>query len=293
MLGGMGDEATGPAHHVEDSRALPLPELARPGPGAPAGERRADAWPARWRGHDVRRLVGAGLVALWVVWLAVLWAGQVRVVPLSTLEDDLEAGRVLSYREVVLDRHGDAPWTGSHQVAYTDVDDRGRLTGDPEEDGRGVRSLAYWVEGPVASQRAVDPGLSQPSDPEATVDLLRATGVTADTGFGSVFYGRSDRMGQLALVLGLVAFGLIVLGPRPGRGTRWFWFWLLWAPFALGVLAYAVVELVRPGGLRRPGAGRRRRPGLLGILIAWMGGGLLAQVVSALADLAPVLLVRP
>ena len=39
----------------------------------------------------------------WVVWLAVAWVGEVRLVPVATLADDLEAGRVVAFREVLLE----------------------------------------------------------------------------------------------------------------------------------------------------------------------------------------------
>lgn len=292
MLTGMGGEAAA-AHDVDGSRAAPPEGHEEAGAGTPADPHRDPSRPARWRGHDSRRIVGAALVLLWVVWLAVLWVGQVRVVPLSTLEDDLEAGRVVTFREVVLDRDGGAQWSGTAEVVHLDVDDLGVLTGRPEESGRGIRAVAYRVDGRVATQRVVDPRLIEPSYPEETIGVLRSAGIPPDTGFGSDFHGQSDRIGQVSAVLGLVTVGLIVAGPRPGRGTRWFWFWLLPAPLALGVLAFAVVELIRPGRLGGPDAGRSRYQGLLGLLVGWIGGGLLALGLSALADLAPVLLVRP
>ena len=296
MLDGMGDETARAADHVSGSGAPSPAGGADPGAGAVPVAAVDGAWPERWRGHDVRRLLGSGLVVLWVAFITVLWVGQVRLVPLSTLADDLAAGKVVGHREVVLNLDGDSGsrWTGSHVLDYTTVDESGRLT-DPESDtsGRGEVAVSYRVEGAVATQRVVDPRSAGSADAADAIALLRAAGIPADAGFGSDFHGRGDRAAQLALALGAVALALIVLGPRPGRGTRWFWFWLLWAPLALGVLAYAVVELVRPGRPRRPEVGRRRHSGLLGVLVTWLGGALLAMVLSDLADLAPVLLVRP
>lgn len=296
MLAGMGDQTTGADDHVGGSRVVAPGLAVEPGGGGAADDSPGDAWPQRWHGHDLRRLAGAGLVALWVGFLAVLWVGQVRLVPMSTLEDDLSSGQVVGYREVVLEHDGDGAsrWTGSHVVGYTTVDDAGRLMDVDSDTSVGGRfAVGYWVDGPVATQRVVDPHQQGSADPEGAIARLQAAGVPAKAGFGSEFYARADRAGQVASALGLVGFGLVVLGPRPSRGTRWFWFWLLWAPLALGVLAYAVVELVRPGRLRRADDGHRRRSGLLGILIAWLGGGVVALGLAALADLAPVLLVRP
>lgn len=292
----MGTEGAGAGHHLDEPGADAPAGTVEPPPGGRTDATRPDRWATRWRGRDLRRLAGTGLVALWAVFLAVLWVGQVRLVSVSTLEDDLSSGQVVGYREVVLERDSDSGsrWTGSHVVAYTTVDEAGRLT-DAESDTsvRGEVALSYWVEGAVATQRVVDPRIAAPADPAGAIARLQAAGIPANAGFGSEFLGRGERAGQVALALGLVGFGLIVLGPRPNRGTRWFWFWLLWAPLALGVLAYAVVELVRPGRLQRPDAGRRRHSGLLGVLVAWLGGALVAMVLSDLADLAPLLLVRP
>jgi hypothetical protein len=279
----MGEDTPGSRPDGDGGRQLP-PLEASP-------RELVDALPARWRGYDTARLVGAGLVALWVVWLVVLWVGQVRVGSVTMLEDDLEAGRVLSYREVVLDDRVDQRWGDSTDVGYHSVDEQGRLT--DEDDGSGNRAVAYWVEGRVATERVVDPGLSPATSSDAVVERLRAAGVPPNTAFGSDFYGRTDRADQLALVLGVVTLGLVVLGPRPARGTRWFWFWVMSTPLALGVLAYAVVELVRPGHRAGSDAGRPRYPGLAGLVLGWGGGALVAAGLSALADLAPVLLVRP
>jgi len=64
------------------------------------------------------------------------------------------------------------------------------------------------------------------------------------------------------------------------------------APLGLGVLAYAVVELVRPGRHLGTDAGRGRHPGVAGLLIAVVGSVLIGELVSWLAEWAPLVL-RP
>ncbi|GEQ12763.1 hypothetical protein KLO01_08100 [Knoellia locipacati] len=52
-----------------------------------------------------------------------------------------------------------------------------------------------------------------------------------------------------AVALGAVAVLVMLLaGPPPRAGNRWFWFWTFGLPLGLGFVAYAVVELI---GLRR------------------------------------------
>jgi hypothetical protein len=242
---------------------------------------------------DRRRVTGLVLVVGWVVWLALAWVAEVRLVPVATLDEDLGAGRVVAFREVLLEPPGsDDGWVESPGIGYWTVDSLGRLDDDSAVDGTGASvTVTYWVDGPVANQRVLDLGGDRAAA-AAAGDRLREAGVPPDLSFGSDFIGTPDRDGQLAWVLALVTFGLIVLGPRPGRGTRWFWFWLLMAPLGLGVLAYAVVELVRPGRHRGTDAGRGRYGGLAGLLVAVLGSVLIGELVSWLAEWAPLVL-RP
>ena len=262
-------------------------------PEAAPGSRRPT--PAeRLAALDRRRAAGAVLVAAWIVWFAVLWVGQARLVSVATLEDDLRAGRVLAFREVLLQpAGGDSQWVDTPEIGYGPVDGEGRLTDDSAvEETNAWVTLTYWVDGPVATQRVLHLGGDRAAV-AGVEDRLQAEGVPPDLSLANELTRRTGDPGQLSGLLGLVTFGLIVLGPRPGRGTRWFWFWLLLAPFGLGVLAYAVVELVRPGRLHGSDAGRRRLPGALGLLIEVVGGVMVTLGTAALADLAPVLVLRP
>lgn len=71
-----------------------------------------------------------------------------------------------------------------------------------------------------------------------------------------------ERVGQVGFALGAVAFLAIVAGPRPRHGTRWFWFWMLFAPLGLGAAWFAWTELVRTPAGRTP----RRRSGFDGFV---------------------------
>ena len=69
------------------------------------------------------------------------------------------------------------------------------------------------------------------------------------------------RVAHAGAVLLFVGFLVVVLGPRPRRGTRWFWFWLvggtaLGGPADLRRRRAAPAE-VRGGGHRPPTGGRR------------------------------------
>ena len=137
---------------------------------------------------DRRRVAGLVLVVGWVVWLAVAWVAEVRLVSVATLEDDLEAGRVVAFREVLLEPPGsDAGWVESPGIGYWTVDSLGRLDDDSAVDGTGASvTVTYWVDGPVATQRVLDLGGDRAAA-AAVGDRLRAAGVPPDLSFGSDF----------------------------------------------------------------------------------------------------------
>ncbi|MEW2384526.1 hypothetical protein AB0873_20890 [Micromonospora sp. NPDC047707] len=56
----------------------------------------------------------------------------------------------------------------------------------------------------------------------------------------------------VAAVVGLVCLAVLIAGPAPVVGTRWYWFWIgTGVPFGLGVPTWLIIE--RPGS-RRAGA---------------------------------------
>jgi hypothetical protein len=88
----------------------------------------------------------------------------------------------------------------------------------------------------------------------------------------------------IAVVGALLVLVLLVSGPAPRVGTRWFWFWVLVnTPAALGFVAYAVLELV--GIRRRPDPPPDRRlsgvVGFIGALLASLALGFLADLLRS------------
>lgn len=79
--------------------------------------------------------------------------------------------------------------------------------------------------------------------------------------------------------LGVIALLAVALGPRPRHGSRWFWFWLLFAPLGVGAAWFAWTELVRTPDERKP----LRRSGfdgfftMVGLTIAITAGLWFAQ----------------
>ena len=116
---------------------------------------------------------------------------------------------------------------------------------DGAADGQQV-TVAYWVDSPVAGLRVLDPNGLSSDTPAGVVASLQAAGVPeADA---SVFFGGlpSERVIQAGALLLMVSTLVVIVGPRPRRGTRWFWFWVVGGPLSLGVPIFAVAELLRP-----------------------------------------------
>ncbi|MBQ0901254.1 hypothetical protein [Micromonospora sp. U21] len=88
----------------------------------------------------------------------------------------------------------------------------------------------------------------------------------------------------LPVIIGLVCLTIVVAGPAPVIGTRWYWFWLTaGVPFGLGVLAWLAIERPwsrRIGSPSEPGVDKRYR-GLTGLLIA-IGASVVVYLLGVL-----------
>jgi hypothetical protein len=87
-------------------------------------------------------------------------------------------------------------------------------------------------------------------------------------------------------VLALLVLGVIVAGPAPVLGTRWFWFWVTFtAPQGLGLVFWLLRDRPwwRSAQLVRTADGKERRDrGLLGLLIGVLASFLISALVMVL-----------
>ena len=139
----------------------------------------------------------------------------------------------------------------------------------------------------LAGLRVLDPNGLSSDTPAGVVASLQAAGVPeADA---SVFFGGlpSERVTQAGALLLMVSTLVVIFGPRPRRGTRWFWFWLLGLPGGIGVVGYALWEVAGLRAHRAPAPGLRS-DGVYGIVVLVLGGmlaglstGILLSLVGA------------
>lgn len=268
--------------------AAPPPAPAGHAENAVNGIRRALSAP------NVRRLLGWALVVGWVLWLVALWLAQPRVTPQAFFTDELERGQVTAYRVVLLDEDPSGLQSPYRLDVYPASDAADGVL-DGAEDGRPV-TVAYWVDAPVADLRVVDTNGLSSEAPTAMVAQLKAAGVPeADL---SRLWGPPPgqdvyNAGSLLLVVSTL---VVILGPRPRRGTRWFWFWVVGGPLSIGVPLFAVTELLRPrhepeGTVHPPGVAGRWS-GLLGFAAGFLLSAVGAGVLVGLTSLSPVWFIR-
>ena len=240
-------------------------------------------------------MVGCVLVAAWLLWIAGLWVTQPRLVSQEFLGDELAQGRVTAYRVATVEEQREGLFAGPHRVEVRPASDAHDGVVDGADDGRQL-TVAYWVQAPVASLRVLDTNGLMSDVPAAMVGQLRTAGVPeAPPGdlWDREAAARTDTLGTLLL---LTALAVVVLGPRPSRGTRWFWFWLLFAPLALAVPAFAAAELIWPRywpeATAHPRGVAGRWTGLTGFAA---GAGLSLLVTGAalvLRDVSPIWFIR-
>ena len=158
-------------------------------------------------------------------------------------------------------------------------------------------SVAYWVDAPMAQLRVVDPNGLSSEVPAAIVRQLAGSGVPQEPP-SELWFHSSQSVNNAAVLLTVAGSRVVViLGPRPRQGTRWFWFWLVGGPVTIGIAIFAVAELVRPRyepeGTVHPRGGRGplvwpRGLRSRGILLSFAGGALLLL----LTNLSPIWFLR-
>ena len=149
----------------------------------------------------------------------------------------------------------------------------------------------YFTDHRVGPARVLDPSRFS-SSTEQYAQELRASGVPTARGTDLDVPLPDDRYQVLGLGLGVLALVAVLFGPRPDRGTRFFWFWVIGIVGGLGVLAYAACEPLRQGrgsadigyGGQPAGEaadGRRRLRGWHGLVLAFALSTMLTMLVGA------------
>jgi hypothetical protein len=206
------------------------------------------------------------LIAAWALWAAAGWWTTPRQASLADARAGLAAGAVAVYQ------WGDEWDDQANGIAFGwNRQPFLRSSGEPGP-------LFAWrtTTGQVRYTNLITDG-EGPGVAELT-KALTAQAATAGAEFGDVAGGRQQRTVEVLLpLLGLSFLLLLLAGPAPVTGTKWFWWWVVAGmPFGLGLLAWLTRE--HPWSrTARPPQGGQRRSGFagLGLAIAASLAGLL------------------
>jgi hypothetical protein len=223
-----------------------------------------------WRWWGALRFV---LVLLWLLAATAAWWTAPRKQSYDQARADVAAGRVTAFQWG--DRwnaDGPLPQLGTYALQRSGT--LGPLLAWRTPDGR-----VNWTDtddfGEVTTVGAIDQRSYSGPGALAIAQDIRAAGLEHRAGdvrsLGPVITG-------IGLVLAAIVLGVVVAGPAPVLGTRWFWFWLVYtAPYGLGLLFWLARD--RPwsrtaASSAASGDVERRDRGILGLVI-----GLLATIL--------------
>ncbi|GIF76222.1 hypothetical protein Asi02nite_57400 [Asanoa siamensis] len=226
----------------------------------------------------MRPALRVGLALLWVAWAVVTWWSAPRAATIAEAQADAAAGRIVAHywADSFAASANDTLWFAPPQVS-TIYD--------------GPAQMLVWRAGFGRVHYALVADIVTEPGPRGLVvvepnpaDPLRAALPAGQHGnpIPSV-------ASVLALTIALVCFAVLIQGPAPKLGTRWFWFFLGLLPFGLGVLLWLRAE--RPWTEPEPPApdkktGQPKRyTGLTGLGLLIVGGIVISILVALLRSL--------
>jgi hypothetical protein len=243
-------------------------------------------------GASSRRALGWVLLVAWAVWLVALWVAQPRLVPQEFLAGELAQGRPTSFSVVTVQEDRAVGFLSTDGLDVSSVSDQDRAAALAGDYSGPAVSIAYWVDAPVARLRVVDPNGLGSDVPAVLVQDLTAAGVPEAPPGRLWLDPPAQRTYTAGVVLVLLSTLVVILGPRPRRGTRWFWFWLVGGPLSVGVAIFAVAELIRPrhepAGTVHPRGVAGRWNGLTGFAAGFVLSIAVAGLTLALTNLSPI-----
>lgn len=220
------------------------------------------------------------LVLLWLVAAVAAWWTTPREQSYEKARADAAAGRVTAFQWGDHWNSTDAGGWFEPPGLRQNYSQLGTFFAWKTSDGR-----SYWtdtttftqVEAPIDDDGYFRPGAA------GIAQQLRAAGI--EQRGGTLPQGASITAG-ITFLLAVVILGVGIAGPPPRRGTRWFWFWLIYlTPQGLGLLFWLLRE--HPWARSAPhaapsGSVERRDRGALGFAIGLILAILYIAVVSIL-----------
>lgn len=264
--GGVSSSGGGAARFPSSAYGEPGPPLPPLTP-SPRGGR-------RW---SRRRIAGGTLVGLWAVWVATAgWTG-----PWQASPEDLR---------VAVQEQRVASWTTQTTAPDSVLADSGFLVGKTHPGtsfSTGEPVIVVWQD--RAQRQHWTDASSLPDPPTPAADPANPTSA------GPAVVAWMERSGApwhppiqgplitvSSLAFWLAGLLLILAAPPPRRGTRWYWFWVGGLGYGVGLVAFAVQELLsdRPAPAARHSGLRGLVTAFVGAIITTAAGGLLLHALG-------------
>ncbi|NLU77375.1 hypothetical protein HCA58_03005 [Micromonospora sp. HNM0581] len=217
-----------------------------------------------------------GIVALWLFGAGIAWWTAPRQHDYEAATTDLASGRVVAYQwGDRWDANQRRPWFGT-----SDLESSGAL--GPFFAWRTPDGRIRWTDttnfDQVTLTGAIDRSAYAGPGAVGLAQQVQAAGLEGRSG---VLQPLGQVVGGTGLAAAAITFGVLLAGPAPVLGTRWFWFWLVClVPFGLGILAWLAREHPwAPSASPRTGPGGRDS-GVLGVAV-----GVAATILGSILSL--------
>ncbi|GAB1691857.1 hypothetical protein [Krasilnikovia sp. M28-CT-15] len=217
------------------------------------------------------------VVVLWLLAAATAWWTAPRQQSYQQARADVAAGRVAEHQ------WGDR-WDGDTRRWFGDPTLLSSGTLGPLFAWRTPDGRWHWTDtdtyGEVRVADADEKTYAGPGAAALAQDLRAADleGTSGDV-------AQTPVITWMEVLLAVVFLGVLVAGPAPRRGTRWYWFWVVtFVPYGLGLLFWTTREhpWARSAAVdTAPGAERPRDSGFRGLAV-----GILSAIVIGLVMLA-------
>ncbi|MBQ1025483.1 hypothetical protein [Micromonospora sp. C95] len=232
----------------------------------------------RWRWWAALRLI---IVMLWLVAAGTAWWTAPRQQSYDQAEADVAAGRVVAHQwGERWDAERRTPWFGT-----ADLESSGPL--GPLFAWRTTDGRVWWTDTTYFDQVTIIGTVHERSydgpGAVAIAERLQAAGLDSRS-------AALQPLGNLVAGTGLAAavaiIGVLLAGPAPVQGTRWFWFWLVClVPFGLGLLWWLARERPWTYADSPPAGPRQRSHGALGFVLGLVAALLSSMLVLVLGQL--------
>jgi hypothetical protein len=223
----------------------------------------------RWRLRSWWSVLRIALVVLWMIWAALAWWSAPRTATVEQARADLASGQVTTYEwGDSWERSSTFTWGNPNPPTLESSREFGRIFAWRTSQFQ-VRYVRLDQAPPPATDASGQP--SAPSSDPQTASLVRSV---AESRLQPGSVRMRSLVPLLSIAVGLTMLIVLIAGPAPVVGTRWYWFWVLTGvPLGLGLLFWLFRERPWSPAAETPtdrSGTARRRSGYTGFGISFL-----------------------